>query len=180
VKLGEFGRDTSSLYEITWVVLQGEFLLAIILGGISVTALAWNIRKSKIQAVFIIFLLAGWILIAFVFPPALQYEDIAIGISYWGIWALFLGTFTLVVIALIQSVGRGKRIPGNLAIVFFGSLVLYLLPFVLWFKNILPDYYLAEILGVLLSGGFVVWRFLDFNPQVALKNEEGSIDVNNA
>lgn len=143
---------------IMWMLLKGELWLAALLGGLGVATLGLIWRRDWFIWCLIIGLWIAWGCVAFLLPPALQNgiaEDINIAASI-GVSFLIL-PFTLNTFFLCGIFTRRGLL--HLVAAWLGSMFLYFLPFLLWYQIMIPLYYLAAAFGILLSGGFLVWRW---------------------
>jgi hypothetical protein len=120
------------------------------------------VRKGKAKAVFTWLGIAGWLAVVWIFPPALyftsQYSAVfpAAGLLLVGGLALVLA-----VISFFQVGAAGRRLLWKFGLACLGLVILFILPYILWALNVLPQYQIASAaataLAVAAAIGLRVW-----------------------
>jgi hypothetical protein len=150
---------------IMWMLLKGELWLAALLGGLGVATLGLHWRRDWFMWCANVVLWIGWGCIAFLFRPAMVAgleEDITSFSSYLMTLLILPFTFNAFIMCGVFS----KQSLLQLIFAWLGSMVLYGLPFLLWAQELMPLYYLAAGFGILLSGGFLVWRWFALKARI--------------
>lgn len=141
------------------ILFPGEVIMALIFGCLGMVILAY--RKPTPLLYRLAIGLAGfiWIFVSLMIPPALE------GYSYPGIVARFaLGlSGLLLLLALIYNLFRNE-LPSKVTIIKYLQIILvagllFLLPFIIWVFDILPNYRLAQFFGLLLGAGWIYQQY---------------------
>jgi len=158
-QVGPYGQVKTTQFDVLMVILSGEFALAACFGGLVAVVLGLYEERSTLKKVVGIMSLVVWLFPVFFVPPALTA----------GTYGAMLSTISMLVAGLLilPLVVDGFFMVGILApdsLLRLGQLVitgmlLFLMPYILWGINLLPDYRLATLGGVLLGGGFLLFQY---------------------
>lgn len=141
------------------ILFPGEVIMALIFGCLGMVFLAY--RKPTPLLYRLAIGIAGliWLFVFLLVPPALE------GYSYAGVVTRFaLGLSGLVLLlALIYNLFR-NGLPINLTIIKYLQVILiagllFLLPFIIWVFDILPNYRLAQFFGLLFGAGWIYQQY---------------------
>jgi len=147
-----------------YLLLWGEGVLAIANGLLIVAMLGRKVMREK-QAWKrigrLVFLAMSWVLLEasmFIFPPALSSGDGSILSSVIVIVVtIMLAVLAIPVIIHLGQSGNVKRkvmLPYVVAVI-----VLFFLPYLLWFGNVLSNYYMASGLAFVLQIVLTMWSY---------------------
>ncbi|OQX61058.1 MAG: hypothetical protein B6I38_02675 [Anaerolineaceae bacterium 4572_5.1] len=168
----------------TWIkvlnLLIGELLLAIGFGLLVISTLTLGLRRGWFKKILI---LVGWVLWGintFSFRPALLTGPYGKTASYYDYTFLAGGILVLIILALYNTsnltrIGISRKILLRLATIGLGSIFLFLLPYILWALNILPEYvtaiFFALSFGVAIL--FIGWQATHkLIEQIAIEDKE--------
>jgi hypothetical protein len=157
VEVGPYSKIEIGAGELVAGLLTGEWILALIAGGLGITLLGLGVRKGKARAVFAWLGVAGWLAVVWIFPPALyltsQYSAVfpAAGL-------LLVGGLTLVlaVISFFRAGAAARALLWKFALAFLGLAILFILPYILWALNVLPQYRIASGAATALAAAAVI------------------------
>ena len=159
VAVGKFTPAKPAFGQLLLSVLSGEMLLALVFGGLGIATLGLPPKRHWVRMTALVLGWLAWAATSIAFPPAIQegaYSSIFpnAGTLVAGIFAFILGAETL----MRSGLSSGK-LALRLGLLLVLSALVYMLPLVLWLLNLLPEYYLALGLGVVLAGLLLVWHF---------------------
>ena len=148
-----------------YILLWGEGLLAIVNGMFIFVVLGFkqNIgekgwkRIGKVVPAVIAWLSIG--IASFVFPSAIAfgYGEIP---SNAAIVVTLIINFVVFIVVFINTITRTERYPIRIRSLlgFAGAGIgLFFLPYLLWFTNLLPNYYFAPAIAFVLQTGMIIW-----------------------
>jgi len=140
--------------KFTFALLSGETLLVLFTSMLVFSSLALRLhgkiaRSNLLRFVIILLGWVTWLIILFIFPPAISYGYIAMIPNFL---LIVIGILSLppAVEALIQYI---RKSPLSLLYVFplcILAALLFFLPYFLWSRSTIPSYILASVFAVLL------------------------------
>ncbi len=159
VEVGPYGKVKTTQWHVLLTTLIGEIALAACFAGLVVIILGLYEENSMAKKMVSIFAIIIWLFPVFFVPPALSAGSYAAALSSIAtvvagilIFPLVLDGFFLVGILAPDSLLR-------LSVLAVEGMLFFLLPFLLWGVNLLPDYRLATFLAVILGGGFIIFQY---------------------
>jgi hypothetical protein len=159
VEVGPYGQVKTTQLQVLMTTLMGEIALAACFGGLVVVVLGLHEEHSKLKKLVSIFAVIVWLFPVFFVPPALSAGSYAAALSSIAtvvvgmlIFPLVLDGFFMVGILAPDSLLR-------LITLAVEGMLFFLVPFVLWGVNLLPDYRIATFLAVVLGGGFIIFQY---------------------
>jgi hypothetical protein len=152
VPAGQFRPASSNSAAGAISLLLGEQLLALGLGllGLAVFATQTLVRGKALWIFALTFGSLLWAAILFLFSPALM-SGYGVAVSFVGLLALGILLLITTIIAIIGLAQIGRGPVGRALLVALFAALLFLIPFVLWVINALPNYVLAAALGTILG-----------------------------
>jgi hypothetical protein len=158
VPVGIHQHVEPSTSQVFFTLLQGESLMAALLGGLVVMFLLLRRRKFSLRHVLACISALGWIFIALLLPPALTY--------YYGQLIVMLVLFVAAILllpltieAFIHAGIQSRRLFSRYLLIFGVSIILFLLPFLAWGVNVIPNYRLAQLFAVAFVAAWVYWQY---------------------
>ena len=149
--------DNFPTLEDLWVLTGDQALLALAAGLITLGALAMRWLLAPARMIVLALGTLAWAAVAVLLPPALS-SSYGYVLTSLGLLATGLLLLPLALEIIIQLARRRRDIVPTLLGLAMTSLLLFLLPYLLWAYNVLPDYYLATgfaaalVLAVILAG----------------------------
>ncbi len=156
VGVGDYQRIEPGFGQMLLTLFPGEALMALVFGGLGLIFLISRNQLSLFPR-----LVSGgagllWVCVALGIPPALGgygYGDIiviiALGISG-------LAVLSVVLYVFIKAGLSSRPLLTRYLLVFLIGGLLFFLPFITWVFNILPNYRLAQVFGIILG---LIWFF---------------------
>jgi hypothetical protein len=159
VEVGRYGKVKTTQLQVLMITLIGEIALAACFGGLVVVALGLHEERSKLKKLVSIFAIIIWLFPVFFVPPALSAGSYAAALSSIAtvvvgmlILPLVLDGFFLVGILAPDSLLK-------LGILALEGMLIFLVPFIMWGVNLLPDYRIATFLAIVIGGGFIIFQY---------------------
>ena len=159
VQVGSYGKVRTTQLDVLVTVLTGEFGLAACFGGLVVVLLGFYEERSLLKKLVSVLAVVVWLFPVFFVPPALSAGSYAAALSSISILVAGLLIFPL---ALDGFFMVGILAPDSLlrlGLLVVAGILLFLLPYVLWGLNLLPDYRLATVSAMILGGGFILYQY---------------------
>jgi hypothetical protein len=155
VGVGTYRRETPSITQLLLTLFPGEAIMALVFGSLGAMLVASRRRLPLFQrlASFAAGLL--WIIVAVLFPPALSVTNYLAAGLLLVLMAAGLVLFIFVLYELIKAFSKSHPSFNHILLTFFAGGFIFFLPFVAWITNILPDYRLAQFLGLILGSGWI-------------------------
>ena len=150
------------LYTLLW----GEGLLALVNGMLTfaILAIKQSADKSELTGgLNIILIIIAWLALAvtaFIFPPAITVGEIE-NMSAPAVIGTLIISFVVTAIISLQLLGSSHPIK-KLFIFSCLSVCLFFAPYLLWFINLLPNYYFAPELAFAFQIGLIVIGLVKF------------------
>jgi hypothetical protein len=144
-----------SLNKAFAILLRGEGLQAAILGGLIVLILWLRGRRFSIRHVIVGFVGLGLLYPMLFYPPALQGYDVLDWLFTVIQRALGIILLPLIIEVLTDANGYADRY----LLIFGVTIVLFLLPFLAWGVNVIPNYRLAQLFAVAFVAAWVYWQY---------------------
>jgi hypothetical protein len=155
--VGIHRSEKYSLFKAFAILLPGEGLQAAILGGLIVLILWLRGRRFSIRHVIVGFVGLGLLYNMLFYPPALQgYDDIE---WLFSVMQRALGIILLPLTIEVLTHANGQE--DRYLLILGVTVVLFLLPFLAWGVNMIPNYRLAQFFAVAFVAGWVYWQYID-------------------
>ena len=166
VPISNYYHTELNFYAIISLLLPGDLALALFLGVVCISIFRWKGSKWYWKVVTSV-LFAGTIALGAVLQPARSF------MGYGRPFVLFpvLVGGIVSLILFINSIRKMRRV-GFVVLTGIVVSAIHLIPMFLWGYNILPYYRLAFGLGVSLSAGWTVYRFIQYNKLDEPKDKE--------
>jgi hypothetical protein len=149
-------HEEPSIRQVFMILMPGEALMAVIIGGLAVLLLWLRKRRFSFRHVLGALAALGWLFIALLLPPALTYSyGQALVMLVLGAAGLLL--LPLIVEVLIRTAVQSRPLLFHYLLILLVSSILFLLPFLAWGINVIPNYRLAQVFAVFLTGGWLYW-----------------------
>jgi hypothetical protein len=149
VPVGKYGLEKLTVQMLP-VLLTGEIWLAIELALLLFVTLSLLAGRSWFRIVLVFVLWAAWIFVSVVLRPALNG---GYGLELQGFMLIVLGIANLI-FALFTLVYLNGKYPKNviyqLSVIALIGAVIYLLPYLLWALNIIPDYDTSMVVALVI------------------------------
>jgi hypothetical protein len=157
--VGIYFHEEPGIRQVFMMLFPGEVLLAAVLGGLVVVFLWLRGRRFSFRHVLGGIAGLGW-LFGMLLPPALTqiygYALVMLALTAAGILLL-----PLVIDISIRTSLQSKRLLFQYLMILLVSFVLFLLPFLAWGINLIPNYRLAQVFALALVAGWALWQMKD-------------------
>ena len=162
VSVGDYERITYDPKNEFFILLFGEFLLALLFGLLTINTFTFRIHKSLGRNIIVAF---GWMIFfayVTVFSPALFNSDPS---SYYSFQRLvfyvvqlfwFILYFFLGVLDLIKIHSYSKYIVRNIVLLCITGIFIFITPYIFWSFNIIPLYSTASILASFIGAVMII------------------------
>ena len=158
VAVGEFSAEPPGFGHLLTIVLEGESLLALALGGLGAAMLGAPQKQHWLRKMSLTLGWLAWGITSLIFPPALAEGAYSAVVPAAGALVASVLALILAAEALVRVGGQDKQQALHLAMILLSSTILYFTPFVFWLWNVLPVYTLALVLGLALAIGWLLFN----------------------
>jgi hypothetical protein len=153
--VGIHQSEAYSIQKVFTFLLPGEGLQAAILSGLIVLILWLRGRRFSIRHVIVGFVGLGLLYPMLFYPPALQGYDVLDWLFTVMQRALGIILLPLTIEVLTDANGQEVRYLLILGV----TIILFLLPFMAWGVNVIPNYRLAQLFAVAFVAAWVYWQY---------------------
>ena len=155
VGVGSYQPSGPSRSQLLLTLFPREVLMALILGGLGVLLLALRPPSPLFPRIVTGGSGLLWAMVAVFIPPAIEGHGYAEVFMMLALGVSGLALFPLVVNGFVVAGCSSRALLTRYLLIFLGGALLFLLPFLLWILNILPNYRLAQFFGIILSCGWI-------------------------
>ncbi len=161
ISVDKYEKISIQKIDLVTNLIAGEYFLALIAGGLGITFLGLRVKKSLWMLIFMLLAMLGWIATVYVFPPALTSQSGYINFVP-AVAILLVGGATLVlaILSLVFAGLKAKILLLEFGLAFIGTSLLFMAPYLLWALDVIRQYYLAAVLALILSAGFLIFLWI--------------------
>jgi len=152
IAVGNYKKMDYRKSELLFGLLYGEWMLALMAGGVGVTLIDRKLNPGKLKTTALILGVIGMIVFALILPPATTLASPYIGqFISMGLMILLLLILSLTINALVNAGTKSKSLLIACIIGFVTVTILSFVPYALWVYNVIPLYKGASLVAVTVS-----------------------------
>ncbi len=160
VGVGEYTpRKVDTLQEVI-SILTGELVLAFLLGCLLVSIFAIKIKRKAAHIILLTASIILWILACLEIPAVFDWNNYP-RLLMIGCGIILLPAFILSIKWLLRQMDRTLIMVFSIA---FGTALGFFTPFILWAIDVIQEYNLALMIGLLIACAGSIWLMILFRP----------------